>query len=243
MKTLIIPDVHENIFAVQRIFDAELDFDYVVFLGDWFDRFSNQPGDALATARWLSANQADHRFTFLFGNHDIPYAFPPRRGLLCSGYQYHIPALLGETGVRMAKYFVFYTRVGRYLLSHAGFTPELLAFDGKGTGDRLSGTENIALASLADEQSRALHPWLAVGWSRGGDQSKGGCTWLDWNDEFEDVPGIPQIIGHTKSKEPRWKGENLCLDTAMRHYGVIIDGERVIVKEVPKYLGLCGGNS
>ena len=82
------------------------------------------------------------------------------------------------------------------------------------------------------ENTPALHPLLRAGWVRGGDQAKGGCTWLDWDEEFEDIPGVPQIVGHTIGKEPRWKGASLCLDTQLRHYAVIEDG-KVTVKETP----------
>ena len=111
-KTIVIPDVHENIFAVQRILDSE-DFDKAVFLGDWFDRFPSQPGDALATARWLATNQADPRFTFLYGNHDLPYCFT-HRGLACSGHQVYLKSTLLEAGVDMPAHFRLFTRVDGY---------------------------------------------------------------------------------------------------------------------------------
>lgn len=224
MKTLVIPDVHENYAAVQRVLDAEEGFDKAVFLGDWFDRFTSQPGDMLATARWLAANQENPDFVFLYGNHDMPYCYP-QRGLLCSGHQPYLKATLLEAGVYMRKHFRLFCRVEGYLLSHAGFTPLRIE-----TVPDLESLEQGVLAQLKD--GSAVPSLVAAGWARGGDQDKGGCTWLDWEDEFEDIPGVPQIVGHTKAKEPRWKGASLCLDTMMKHYAVIEDG-RLTVKETP----------
>lgn len=45
MTTLIIPDVHQDIQSVKKIFAVEdvNSFDEVVFLGDWFDSFYEPP--------------------------------------------------------------------------------------------------------------------------------------------------------------------------------------------------------
>lgn len=218
MRTLIIPDIHENIEPVRRILDDEC-WDDVVFLGDWFDRFSTQPGDALSTARWLAANQADSRFRFIWGNHDLPYAFS-HRGLACSGHQYDLKCLLLYEGVAMRSHFRLHTRVGRFLVSHAGFHHSFI-------GDY----ENLCAGAIKalEAGDHRLPGVLGPGWARGGDQMVGGCTWLDWNDEFEPTD-TPQIVGHTIGKEPRWKGEALCLDTQLAHYAVYEDGD-LTVKE------------
>lgn len=225
MQTIVIPDVHENFDAVQRILEAQPDFDKAVFLGDWFDRFPHQPGDMLGTARWLAANQGNPNFIFLYGNHDMPYCYP-QRGLMCSGHQPYVKATLLEAGVDMRKWFRFFAMVDGYLLSHAGITPEFV--------HRVLDHEALERAVLHQlkTESHDLPSLVRAGYARGGDQPKGGCTWLDWNDEFEDILGVPQIVGHTKAKEPRWKGASLCLDTMLKHYAVIEDG-KVTVKETP----------
>lgn len=55
--------------------------------------------------------------------------------------------------------------------------------------------------------------------------SGGGITWLDWDDEFDPVPELNQIVGHTQL---RYTGEkitrnskNYCLDTKNKHVGIL----------------------
>lgn len=221
MKTLVIPDVHENIDAVKKILATG--YDRVVFLGDWFDRFPTQPGDLLATVEWLEANIGREEFTFLYGNHDMPYAFA-HEDLQCSGHQYQhrgpICRALQSERARCA--FKLTTLVDGWRLSHAGFAPQ------HASGDIDLRCE-LTIAALRDGRLLNL---LQAGDSRGGSADIGGCTWLDWDCEFQPVDGIKQIVGHTKGKDIRWQGKNVCLDTGLRHFGVIEDG-KFTVHETP----------
>ena len=224
MRTIVVPDVHENVAAVERCLAAQ-PFDRAVFLGDWFDRWPTQPGDALQTARWLARNQSRPDFIFLWGNHDLPYWFP-HPGLQCSGYQHDVLALLRREGVEMLPHFRLFHDEQGYRCSHAGFTPEYAVMPGA----ELQRHCDAAVAGLSTDLRR-LHPLLAVGYSRGGDRPRGGCTWQDWS-EFEDVAGHPQVVGHSNARVVRWRGGSVCIDTMMRHYAVIEDGD-LTVKETP----------
>ena len=42
------------------------------------------------------------------------------------------------------------------------------------------------------------HPLIGCGYARHGDAPVGGLTWLDWAEEFAPIPGIHQIVGHSK---------------------------------------------
>lgn len=217
MKTIVIPDVHENIQAVKRI--LKTGYDQVVFLGDWFDRFPTQVGDLHVTMEWLDCNLGRGEFTFIYGNHDMPYAFE-HAGLLCSGHQYrdreHICKVMASDAASRA--FKLTAVVDGWRLSHAGFA-----------GANAKGDLDQRCEQALGDLRRGRLPELAqAGHARGGLARIGGCTWLDWDDEFEPVASIKQIVGHTKDKEVRWKGENVCLDTKLHHFAVIEDGKLTV---------------
>jgi hypothetical protein len=73
------------------------------------------------------------------------------------------------------------------------------------------------------------HPWLDAGVVRGGRQSVGGITWLDWIYEFKPIPGLNQIVGHTELNIPAEKyiksSINYDLDTRNHHVGILEDGK------------------
>ena len=76
-KTLIIPDVHQNIGFVNDILRKEDWFDHCVFLGDWFDTFRNIDNKVAysmkETCKWINSKLDDDRFIWLLGNHDLSY--------------------------------------------------------------------------------------------------------------------------------------------------------------------------
>ncbi len=98
-----------------------------------------------------------------------------------------------------------------WLLSHAGLTYE-------------TRYANVA-SGLAVVKQGGVSRIFGAGWSRGGEYPVGGITWLDWYDEFEPISDYKQIVGHSRGKVPREKLGNWCLDTDLRHYGLITDGE------------------
>lgn len=93
---------------------------------------------------------------------------------------------------------------------------------------------------------------LAAGWDRGGSERHGGIVWCDSN-SLQPIPNITQVFGHTNhyvpdviyidSKNPQSIGrevydqyvrpadllsENYCIDTGLRHYATIENGELAI---------------
>lgn len=214
LKTLIIPDVHQNIAKLKEILREPAD--RRVFLGDWFDDFGDTPAAARNTAAFLEDLMLDPANTFLYGNHDIPYAFPQSRRLLCSGFTLEKCRVLAPYMEKIRAKFILSIEVEGWLCSHAGFHPDY--------AQNIPAQCAAALKILRDDPTAA--PFLLrAGWSRGGDQEWGGCTWLDWNDEFQPVPGIKQLVGHTQGHEVRQKGDNYCLDTRLSNFGIIEDGE------------------
>jgi len=220
MRTLVIPDVHNKIHTADSIIDRE-EWDEVVLLGDYFDDFDDSLDEAEETADWLIKQSRMPNRICLIGNHDMPYAFP-RQGFECSGWNFMKQAVINNVmGKReWSRLLPVYPVDKKYLLSHAGIHPSHVQV----TGDSreiiietiLQAYDRVWSESTEEELFRA-------GRSRGGTQKYGGITWLDWS-EFEEIPGIPQVVGHTAGGNWRSTGEgNYCLDTHLQHYAIIED--------------------
>lgn len=222
-RTIIVPDVHENIPQLDKLLAHAGRADLTVFLGDWFDRFNRSSETTRATIGWLLGNIARPDFTFLWGNHDLPYAFPNRHELMCSGHAYATGVLL-DTHPQIWEPFLLLTQCGNILISHAGIHASVFRHpsDAVKEGER-------AMARLRNRHH--VEPAIAAGRSRGGNQRVGGCTWLDWESEFEPIEGVRQIVGHSRGAAPRWKGNSVCIDTDLRFYAVI-ENDKIEVHEV-----------
>ncbi len=239
-RILILPDIHQCHLIAQRIIDS-VPHDRLILLGDYFDDFHDSPSHSSATAKWLAdlldAHSAESGYlTTLLGNHDAPYRWPHNGALQCSGNTiekcYVINAVMQP---RHWDRLELYTERQGWLLSHAGFHPRLLSSNPQGAYS----VDSLYLAQEASQCVRAAsegrhHPWLSVGRDRGGYDAFGGVTWCDWN-HLPATPGVKQIVGHTKGREVRYNSggggvegmskTRWCLDTNLRHYGVLEDGE------------------
>ncbi len=230
-KILVFGDIHTFHGAVEKIVAREKP-DLTVFLGDYFDQFRDTPEQNVATARWLKKSLGEKGRIHLFGNHDVHYAYP---GLhtACSGFTpgklEAIGSVLQESDWQRLAFHYF---SGGFLFTHAGLHPYFL--DGlpvKALPKFLAQVEREARKAL---QARKRHWSFTAGVSRFGTQRHGGLTWCDF-DEFEPIPDLNQIFGHTPSWEPRTRqtadSYNLCLDTTMphwpsiRHYALVRNGK------------------
>ena len=207
-KVLVIADVHHRTAVAEAILAAEEPFTRAVFLGDLFDDFGDGPAEARATARWLKAKLAeDPRLVFLWGNHDLAYAFPGNPALWCPGFSRPKAAAIAEVlGPEHWERFALCRFEGPWLLSHAGFhpgvCPELRADrSGRAALERACKEALRAVASPWRRRDDPLPELLAWGRDRGGKAPVGGVTWLDWS-RLEPVPGVHQIVGHTPAREP-----------------------------------------
>lgn len=218
MTTLIIPDVHNDIAAVDQILTRETAVDSTVFLGDWFDSLWGEQSEVTRdTVLWLNNHAEIKNHTWLWGNHDVSYLHN-RRSFRCSGWTQRKQDIIDYNLTKEAKEkFQLYTTVGNYVCSHAGFHPL---------------TYHLRGQFLENEEQL-----LGAGRARGGFYKVGGPTWLDWKHEFVPIPGLNQIVGHTVGEEVRVakaKGSmNYCLDTQLKHYALVKDNE-VEIKETNK---------
>lgn len=217
MRSLILSDIHNKWRIVQDIIDREKDIDYRFFLGDIYDDFGDTLEQIEETAKWHKSALNDLKNVFLFGNHDIYYRFPQNQHLRCSGNTWAKAEVINKvlTQADWLKTQLF-AEVDGWLLSHAGV-------------DRnWTDLNKTCCDALAQTQAGLYAPLFGAGWARGGSLPKGGILWQDWNEEFEPVGGLRQIVGHTPGKEPRFKGDNVCLDTHLEHFGILEDGELTI---------------
>ncbi|MEZ5303085.1 MAG: metallophosphoesterase [Verrucomicrobiales bacterium] len=222
MRTLIIPDLHHHTDEAEDVI-ARIPADRVVFLGDYFDNFGDTPEVAARTARWLrdSLGKADR--VHLFGNHDLPYAFPRNASLYCPGWTPEKNAAVGE--VLRAHHWAQLRLLhldGRFALCHAGLSPDLFAHP-------LAGIDPDRVAQRCAEaldHARAKIPDPALGWGLGMDDPRAGITWLRWW-LLPVSPPLCQIVGHTPARGLRVERGggcfNVCLDTFGEYVG-LIDG-------------------
>ena len=115
------------------------------------------------------------------------------------------------------------------MLTHAGLTRQLCeSLGGDVRGIMESAEKELAGADCDDELQL-----LRVGRSRGGGYPTGGILWCD-HYEFEDIPGVSQVFGHTRGDAVRHGGspgsEHYCIDTVLRHCAIHEGGAMRIVE-------------
>lgn len=239
MKTLIIPDLHHHTGWVKGFLDQH-PHDQVVFLGDYFDQFHDGPIQARETALWLKEMLQNKKAVFLFGNHDMGYAFPRNPWLTyCPGFSEEkreaIDNILKPEDWKKLK---LHHWVDGWLLSHAGVSSHI--FGGANDAVTREMIDQTCNEALANADSLEKVPALGCGFARGGWQFKGGIIWLCWS-EFEPIPGLNQIVGHTPDPIPRKMilssekrdasgSQNHCIDTFCRYAGLLENGEFRIIE-------------
>lgn len=237
--TLVIPDIHDNIDKVAKILNLFPNVDSRIFLGDWFDSFKKP--SAKETVYYLKTHIIDDpKNILLFGNHDIQYTRPCQAQLICSGFtlqkEYEINCVLFQEDWKKFRTHVW---INNWLLSHAGFHAEKLNIPSGSplsTKEYIDGALNHAEVML---HNGATHHLFRAGVSRGGSENYGGITWCDFR-EFEPIPGVNQIVGHTfdKNTTVRYKpgkynqetSHNYCIDTGVHVALLTSEGNKTDVQ-------------
>ncbi len=223
MKTLIIGDRHNAVDHIEATIAKHPDADSVVFTGDFFDNFHDTPAIAENTARWLKHSLQQSNRIHCIGNHDLPYIPGVRlEEYNCPGFDVDKQKAINDilTPTDWAQ-LVGATVSQDILISHAGFTMQLFQYE---TGK----TTLPTAAVLADKANNELKKVMAGGISkyyqpgdRMGYLRPGGIIWADWNDEFINIPGINQVVGHTPSFKIRANKNNgavsYCVDCAKQY--------------------------
>lgn len=235
MKTIVISDLHNRVDWVEKALDSDIikPYDNVIFLGDYFDDFHATKKDTERTALWLKESLKHTNREHLIGTHDLFYMFPKNEFLMVSGNSKSkanvISKILSSEDWKKLK---MYTVEQDFLLSHAGvhsFLLESFMKDGivpetlqEIVGTIIKPATDNALVWASKGSSDA---WIQPGWARHGNQIYGGIIWLDWIDEFEPIPNINQIVGHTEIHSPDTNfghnSINFNIDTKNKHIGII----------------------
>jgi hypothetical protein len=211
-KILTIPDLHNKVHWVEQ-FLKETPHDRVVFLGDYFDSFGDNPNVAKTTAEWLRSSLEDPKRVHLWGNHDLPYFFPHNRYLYCPGFDLEkqrsilsvLPLFETREKIKLCHF------ENNYLFSHAGAHPEIFTHP----------TEGVSVDWIEELCKRALEVEMVSGFPtpvtqyssyrmglNNGVYLVGGLTWCDWGQEFKPIENLNQIVGHTVVLERKFNHYN-----------------------------------
>lgn len=246
MRILIIPDIHNFVYYVDKLIGI-VPHDKVIFLGDYFDNFYDNPQIVEQTAVWLRHSLNCKNRIHLFGNHDIDYAYPHNNTLLCPGFTQEksdrINKVLDKEHWDQLKLFHY---EDNFFFSHAGINIKEIPFN-----PNYEPRNPIQLNEWLKECSKVAfkcaeagcgHILLSYG-TRMGWKRPGGLLWQDW-DDFRAIPNINQIVGHTPDMtKVRFKyipnkinpnSFNACLDTCGEYYGILEDGKFSYHKNILK---------
>jgi hypothetical protein len=228
MRDIVIADIHNRWEKIERLLQR-LDglYDRAIFLGDSFDSKDDSPGEAEATARWLSMSIQQPKRIHLLGNHCLPYIFPNQanRDHYCPGWTQEKHDRIRPHFKRLPceRIFKLAFASGTWLFSHAGISYDKRAFPAALQYGEIS-AEHIA--QLLNGYMPALARGAAPDWiTRPGErmltgQGPGGVLWADWGD-LVPIPGVNQCVGHTGRFGARFKqtGDSMaiCLDSWPRN--------------------------
>lgn len=207
--TMIFPDIHLRVEQAEKIIKHVCP-DEVIFLGDYFDDFGDDPPSITEACTWLEYSVKQPNRIHLFGNHDLHYAYA-NRCFQCSGFAdwkyWHIQDNLDRSVWDKLRHYYFLDDT--WLLSHAGLHKLNLPKDIRVLyKDRKAFHAAIDkfLAESVKEGFQKNGGWIfRAGAARWGTQRVGGITWCDFNREFHPIRGLNQIFGHTpQMQEARW---------------------------------------
>ena len=242
---VVIPDVHQDLGFLERAVTlAQRESASLCFLGDTVDAANprwRDPSALRAIANVLPeiAETHPHGCVFLAGNHDVDAVRLGRQRAshlidgehaLVAALDAAFPAAAGYAHLLAAwpssflRTWSIAAVAHGFLLSHAGVARRYWPWAASPHAEDQSAT------FLRDAHQAWLH-WLAtgeenfffaVGPARGGKTAPiGGPLWLDWDYEFVDDLPLPQIVGHTRGREPRRKDRSWCLDAAQTAVGLL----------------------
>ena len=201
MKTVVIPDIH-NFTGLADFALKNEPADEYVFLGDIFDNYKDNPQAAEKTAVWLKAILERSDCFVLFGNHDVPYRWPNNRYISCPGFTLEKCRVINSViSPRLWEKFRWFYKTQGWFMSHAGLHEKIFLYPGHGFSEPY-------LNEVITDGEQRLHEGHEAEHCRSGFRTGvmrvGGLTWADWG-EFEPIPGVNQIVGHTHYGRVRMK--------------------------------------
>ncbi len=222
MKILIISDLHTKIDWVEE-FLSKTKHDLVIFLGDYFDCWDDDPVYNAKAASWLSQSVKKNNRIHLLGNHDLAYRFSSNPAMYCPGFtNTKCRAVHAYFPRELWNKLRLYYNIDNFLFTHAGINSKFL------TDDNNQLNKEWLDWYCKDSLVRATYtnsPFLTDCES---------IVWLRWP-KLNITDGINQVVGHTIHDEPqvniqpeiidkKERNFNVCLDTQCKHYGILESG-------------------
>lgn len=206
MKILVIPDLHGKDCWKNAV--NNLEFDKVVFLGDYVDSWSVEDVptvENLADIIQYKKSNPDN-VTLILGNHDIQYMFFPE--YRCSGFRASYAHQLSQIFRDNKQLFLNAYEVNNYLFTHAGISKKWYK---KYEKRFKSFGEQFGFKTISDIINgigQTSEAWMLyeVGEDRGGLRGdNGGLNWADMNETMEGIiPGFHQVVGHTPQRHGKF---------------------------------------
>jgi len=229
-KTIIVPDIHNDYLTAEKIISKE-NPDNIIFLGDYFDDFYDTVKDAANVAKWLIKSLQQKNRIHLIGNHDLSY-MTDNPNLKCTGYDEDKHDEIKKHDIDWSLLKMHYWLSDDWLCTHAGFSNDFFKQQRTKKSDTIQQVLDFSKKDLEKiHDVNYNHPFFQVGFSRGGSNTVGGTLWCGY-DEFEDIPGINQIFGHTRGDSVRHcktkDSEHYCIDAELHNYAVYQNDEMYI---------------
>lgn len=225
---IILGDIHNRIKQNEYILRNE-NYDQIISVGDFYDDFNDNITDAIKTAKWVKSWIHKPNFHVMWANHCLHYAFN-NRYVKCSGYTDAKFNVINSILTRQDwDKYLWYFWLDTILITHAGL--DYRAYNTIDVDEIKNNLEKDSILANKALYNNESHWFYRTGFSRGGNQEFGGIVWLDFNEEFMPIKGLKTIQGHTRQREPAYKGkDNLCLDTDSNHYALVKNGQITIKK-------------
>lgn len=185
MKYTIVGDIHGKVEVVEHALSME---GQVIFVGDFMDSSNRSPEDHRKCLRLVLDAITAGKARAIYGNHELSYLISRHR---CSGFQRMHSAIMVDMQDEIAERFESHILLAPdFLVTHAGLTNQIW--------EQFKLSREILDAQLCEWWKDHESPMHWIGQSRGGYEPVGGTFWCDFNAEFQPVPGLKQVFGHTR---------------------------------------------
>ncbi len=166
---------------------------------DSFDRSNEEHGLCL---RLVCDAIRSGKAQAIFGNHELSYLMPERHN--CSGYDPGRAQIMEAYRPELLELFKPFLLIEDVLVTHAGLTKRIW--------DIYKVTKKELPQVLSEWFYDSRSPMHWIGRIRGGLNPIGGPFWCHFPDEFEEIPEIRQVFGHTAGDKIRRQGNSYCID-------------------------------
>jgi hypothetical protein len=200
MKYRFVGDIHGQINVMKQALDC--DADRVIFVGDLVDSFRRSVPEQVECLDLALSLAGEGRVDVTWANHEWSYLEPSMR---CSGYNAAMAAMMIDRADMIRMKFRPFIYEREILVTHAGLSNQLW--------EEFNLNKENFIEHLADWTHDLRSPYYDIGYARGGRAKVGGPLWCDFNHEFQPVPGLNQVFGHSRGVGIRRIEDNWCIDT------------------------------